>query len=370
MRFVTTLTTILFMLIVQFSIAQNLVPNPGFEEVTRCPQNFSADRFDFILPGWTSPTRGTPDHFHACSWGDADVPYNWAGISNANTGNGYAGIYVWQNELARNYREYIQCELAEPLVTGKRYQIQFYFKLASYALYSVNRIGLTLTTERIHVQHDVELSLEPILSVEKDSAITATTGGWELATMEYTANGGERFVIIGNFFKNSETKSQRIPGRISKSRMLTFNSYYYIDDVSVICLDTLDYNKVIPTKFGIDTVEVNKDYVLQNIQFEFDSYILVRSSFRELDKVVTYLNENKNLHIRLSGHTDFIGDDAYNLTLSRNRARSVADYLISKGIDTRRIITYGFGKVRPLIDEQTDEARKINRRVEIRFVIP
>ena len=74
------------------------------------------------------------------------------------------------------------------------------------------------------------------------------------------------------------------------------------------------------------------------------------------------------MNIRLSGHTDFIGSDDYNLVLSRNRARSVADHFVSRGIQSQRIISYGFGKSRPIVLEKTDEARKINRRVEIRFV--
>jgi len=88
-----------------------------------------------------------------------------------------------------------------------------------------------------------------------------------------------------------------------------------------------------------------------------------------LDKVVDYLKDSPEINVRLSGHTDFIGSDDYNITLSRNRARSVADYFVSKGIQSQRIISYGFGKTRPIVLDKTDEARKINRRVEIRFVM-
>jgi OOP family OmpA-OmpF porin len=99
--------------------AQNLVPNPSFEELSRCPNSFSTDKNDFIVPGWESPTTGTPDHFHGCSWGEADVPFNWAGSANAHSGKGYAGMYVWnKRDDDKSYREYIQCELAEPLVAG------------------------------------------------------------------------------------------------------------------------------------------------------------------------------------------------------------------------------------------------------------
>jgi outer membrane protein OmpA-like peptidoglycan-associated protein len=348
---------------------QNLVPNPSFEELTRCPQSFSTDKNDFVVPGWNSPTDGTPDHFHGCSWGEADVPFNWAGSSNAHSGKGYTGIYVWSNDPERNYREYLQCELAEPLQAGNQYVLEFYYKLASNSVYAVNRIGLALNEVPVDLSHDKLIEIAPALSVEKDTSIVNTTGGWERAKQVYVAKGGERFVIVGNFFDNRTTKFTRLPYRIGKNTMLTSSSYYFIDDVSVKPVDSLKQQLVpIVSKFKRDTIELNKDYILKNIQFEFDSYVLLRSSFVELDKVVEYLKERPEINIRLSGHTDFIGSDDYNLTLSRNRARSVADHFVLRGIKSQRIISYGFGKARPIVLDKTDEARKINRRVEIRFV--
>ncbi len=349
--------------------AQNLVPNPSFEELSRCPHSFSTDKNDFIVPGWKSPTNGTPDHFHGCSWGEADVPFNWAGSANANSGKGYAGIYVWSNDPDRNYREYLQCELAESLRAGEQYVLEFYYKLASNSVYTVNRFGLTLTEAPVNLAHDKLIEIAPVISIENDSAIVNTTGGWQHVKQVYRAKGGERFVVIGNFFDNNSTKYTRLPYRIGKNSMLTSSAYYFVDDVSVKPIDSLK-QKVVPviSKFKRDTIELNTDYILKNIQFEFDRYVLLRSSFIELDKVVEYLKQRPEIHVRLSGHTDFIGSEEYNLILSRNRARSVADYFVSKGIQSQRIISYGFGKARPIMLEKTDEARKINRRVEIRFV--
>ncbi|MDH4058879.1 MAG: OmpA family protein [Cyclobacteriaceae bacterium] len=349
---------------------QNLVPNPSFEELIRCPHSFSADRSDFIVPGWFSATKGTPDQFHTCSWTEADVPYNWAGSSNAKTGKGYVGIYAWMKRDDENhYREYIECELAEPLRAGKRYRLEFYFKLASYSVYSANRIGMLLSTDRIILDHDQVISIAPTLSIENDSSITESTGGWEHAVMEYSAQGGELFVTIGNFFGNNQTQYTKLPHRTGKSSMLSTSAYYYIDDVSVTPLDVEPVStETVRQLFDLEKVELNKDYILKNIQFEFDSYTLLSSSFKELNQVAEYLLANPNLNVRLSGHTDFLGTDEYNIVLSQNRARSVADYLISKGVKHGRINSFGFGKSRPIAPEKTDEARSINRRVEIRFI--
>ena len=353
-------------------MAQNLVPNPGFEEISRCPQGFSTDRNDFIVPGWTSATRGTPDQFHACSWNEADVPYNWAGASNARTGRGYVGIYAWIERADNNhYREYVQCELAEPLKAGLRYRLEFFYKLSSYSVYAIDRMGMLLTAERLELSHDQVIDMVPTLSVKKDSSITSQTGGWEYAEMEFVAKGGEMYVTIGNFYNNQQTGYTKLPHRVGKSSMLAHSAYYYIDDVGVTLLDQVhEVNEVNYIDFDEERIELNKDYILKNIQFEFDSYTLLKSSFPELDLVVQYMSNHPLVKARLSGHTDFLGSEAYNVLLSQNRARSVAEYLISKGIKADRITSFGFGKSRPIALEKTDEARSINRRVEIRFVEP
>lgn len=352
-------------------LAQNLVPNPSFEEISRCPNSFSTTKGDFVVPGWNSPTNGTPDHFHSCSWGEADVPFNWAGSSNAHTGKAYAGMYVWnKRDDSKSYREYIQCELAEPLVSGEVYILEFYYKLAPFSVYTSNRLGMVVTAQPMVLTHDQVIETVPQLSVVKDTTDLKAIDKWERARIEYKSQGGERYLTIGNFYNNQETKFKKLPFRFGKSAMLSTSSYFYIDDVAIHLVDSLKPKPVpIPTAdFKLDAFELNKDYILQNITFEFDSYILLRQSFVELDKVVEYLKQHPDVSVRLSGHTDFIGSDEYNITLSRNRAWSVGDHLITKGISSQRVISYGFGKTRPIALGKTDADRKINRRVEIRFV--
>src|SRR5687768_2852373 len=96
--------------------SQNLIPNPGFEAFSECPGNYSEAAHEFRAEGWRSATMGSPDHFHSCSVGEADVPHNWAGVSEAFEGNGYAGIYLWMNDASNSYREYLQCKLLQPLI--------------------------------------------------------------------------------------------------------------------------------------------------------------------------------------------------------------------------------------------------------------
>jgi outer membrane protein OmpA-like peptidoglycan-associated protein len=70
------------------------------------------------------------------------------------------------------------------------------------------------------------------------------------------------------------------------------------------------------------------------------------------------------MKIRINGYTDNIGSDADNLTLSENRAKAVVDYLVSKGVDNKRLTSKGFGETQPVADNSTEEGRALNRRTE------
>jgi len=76
------------------------------------------------------------------------------------------------------------------------------------------------------------------------------------------------------------------------------------------------------------------------------------------------LSENPAIEIEMSAHTDSRGSDEYNVKLSANRAKSVVEYILSKGISPGRIISEGYGETRPVVPNDTDENRQLNRRVE------
>lgn len=111
-------------------------------------------------------------------------------------------------------------------------------------------------------------------------------------------------------------------------------------------------------------IEIGQVVRLNNVFFDFDKWDLRPESFVELDRVVKLLNENPAIEIEMSAHTDSKGTDQYNITLSDNRAKSVRDYILSKGISEKRIISIGYGESRPVVANDTDENRQLNRRVE------
>jgi len=108
--------------------------------------------------------------------------------------------------------------------------------------------------------------------------------------------------------------------------------------------------------------------VLNNIFFDTGEYELKPTSVTELEKLRQYLERNPKLRIELQGHTDDVGSDEANLTLSQNRAEAVQNYLIEKGIDPERMIAKGYGETKPVAPNDTDENRAINRRTEMKIL--
>jgi len=101
-----------------------------------------------------------------------------------------------------------------------------------------------------------------------------------------------------------------------------------------------------------------------NVLFGFDKSELSDASKETLEKLVLVLNEYPDTDIELQGHTDSKGSDTYNQSLSEKRANSVSTYLVSKGIAQSRITAKGFGETMPKYDNETEEGRSQNRRVE------
>lgn len=117
---------------------------------------------------------------------------------------------------------------------------------------------------------------------------------------------------------------------------------------------------------ALQPIEVNASVILKNIFFDVNKYDLKPESQVELDKLVQLLTDNPTLKVEISGHTDNTGTTADNLVLSNNRAKSVVNYLITKGIAANRLTYKGYGESQPIADNKTDEGRAQNRRTEMK----
>jgi outer membrane protein OmpA-like peptidoglycan-associated protein len=107
---------------------------------------------------------------------------------------------------------------------------------------------------------------------------------------------------------------------------------------------------------------------INNIFFDFNKSELKSESYLELDRLYNFLKDNPEIKVEISGHTDNVGTDEYNMNLSQARANTVKEYLVGKGIDSERIISKGYGKSKPVSTNDTDEGRQLNRRVEFKIL--
>lgn len=106
---------------------------------------------------------------------------------------------------------------------------------------------------------------------------------------------------------------------------------------------------------------------LHGVNFAFNSAALNPSAYPKLNQVVTVMKEHPNIKVRIEGYTDDIGTASYNLVLSKRRAESAMNYLISAGVPADRLSAVGYGMKDPVASNKTSAGRAANRRVE--FVV-
>lgn len=129
--------------------------------------------------------------------------------------------------------------------------------------------------------------------------------------------------------------------------------------------DTLGLVKVVPAdSTHVLNTEIQK--FSQLVFFNFNSSSLKEESYKPLNEVVDILKNNKNLFFVIEGHTDNVGDAAYNMALSKRRAGAVKKYVVSKGITSNRVTSKGYGEETPIDTNDTEEGKARNRRVEIK----
>ena len=127
--------------------------------------------------------------------------------------------------------------------------------------------------------------------------------------------------------------------------------------------DVTDFEPLI-INIDLEPAEKGSVSVLKNIFFDVDKYDLKEKSITELEKIVQFLVENPSIQVEISGHTDNTGNPSYNQQLSEKRARSVNNYLISKGISQERLTWQGYGSSHPITTNDSESGRQQNRRIE------
>jgi OmpA-OmpF porin, OOP family len=340
---------------------QNLIPNPGFELAAATPLGwfYKGEHFNSAIKYWTSPTGTSPDVYSP----KVKAPDTWVekgfGKLKPHGGAAMLGITVYGCENGKPHcREYAQIQMLEPLVPNQNYILEFYYNHLPRSL-QVNNIGAYFSKKKINTKIEDALIFTPAV-YEKE--IMAAGNGWKKFSKKFNADGEADYLILGNFFTDNLTSNK--PS--GKPDGLNFG-YYYIDDVVLKKIPPILPIPVPDDDLTRIKIEKGKVVILKNIYFESDNFELEPRSFYELKKLLFLMRENPTMSIELRGHTDNQGTHDYNMKLSQGRAESVADFLVYNGIKAYRMKSKGFGETEPLTENESEDGRQNNRRVE--FVI-
>ncbi|MBL0025410.1 MAG: OmpA family protein [Saprospiraceae bacterium] len=130
--------------------------------------------------------------------------------------------------------------------------------------------------------------------------------------------------------------------------------------------------KTINVELVLEKIYENKEINLKNIYYDYDKWDIKPEAVPTLNQLTTILNDNPRINIQLSSHTDCRGLEDYNMILSQKRAQSVVDYLISKGIDEKRLVAVGYGKSLLIenceCEKCTENQHQVNRRTTFKII--
>lgn len=229
---------LLFFMAFSFAVnAQNLVPNYSFENRINCINQ--DDEFVGFVTNWTgqAASGGLSLFTSACSdtsvkYSSAGVPLNIDGFQYAHTGNSYIGIqtYVLAGKAYYNYRNYAEAQLIDTLKMGQRYYTTFFVSLGDSVDYACSDIGAYFSDSALSFNGStVKSYLIPQVANDPIKNPLTDTLNWMKVSGSFVAQGGEKYIVIGNFKTDSASVTQYMGNRSPDES----TDYYYIDDVIV-----------------------------------------------------------------------------------------------------------------------------------------
>lgn len=333
---------ILLFLIFPASIyAQNLVLNPSLEE---------RDTFRTVLYprdslcrnhvlGWFNPYYASTDFFNSDGKHLRTGSPLFANKIKAHSGNCYGGIYIDNTK----WKEYIAFNLIQPLEKGKNYKLEMFLNISKKSRLACRTLQIEFAdTSRFLIS---AFQGKYTLLQMPGTAQTAMIGNWVSVSVVFTAQGGEKAMALG--YLDDLFQSVSLP-ETPFNKVADSYCYYYIDDVSLTETTGPPIFRARPSR--------------PTIYFDVDKAIVKKEYFLPLDSVVMRMKGDALLKVTINGFTDSTGTNDDNLELSTERAQAVADYIVSKGIDPKRITIRGYSEANPVSE---DRAR--NRRVEFVF---
>ncbi len=357
----------------------NIVENGSFENSTGKVKRIGAISQS---EGWGSATGVKADYFVSSKDPVVGTPDNVYGSEVPKDGSSYAGIvaYSYGDKMPRSY---ITARLNENLKKGKKYCASYSVSLAESSKYAVNQMGMLFSKKEFESDSKASL-IEPTAQIKSDKIYNAIYG-WHQVCGVFIAEGGEKYLTIGNFNATQDIKNEK--NKLEKGVKITqiIAAYYYIDDVTVYEMDentSCDCNKIeaeekystliYQKQISIDESKNTSKQVIdgQQIFFGFGQDVLTPLSKTSLDVIARMMMANPNTRLQINGHTDALEDKvgaekSEFSSMDNKRIAAVMDYLKEKGVASERLIPSAQGSELSnpeAIDTDDDEVKQAKQR--------
>jgi gliding motility-associated-like protein len=214
----------LFTLLLKVGISQNLVKNPDFEQFKTCP--LSTSWFNKCVVDWYAFLDGDASYFNTCGISPGtSIPLNVFGSQYALSGSGYGCIMVYSWDFDPDRRMYIEGSFSKPLTADTIYCISYNVSLTDVSLGAIQNVDALLSDTLMDWNNDIENYLKNVTPQIKSPTMLTDNIGWTRISGLYKAHGGERYITLGNFLSNADTKIKKYADDVRVD--------YYIDDVDV-----------------------------------------------------------------------------------------------------------------------------------------
>lgn len=360
----------------------NMVPNPYFEELDGKIKK--TGEIAIAVP-WYSPTEAMADLFEEDHKNeDLNIPLNTHGKETPIDGSHYAGVrfYSYKNKEPRTY---ISAELYSEMKEGATYCISFNVSLADLSKYAVNNVGAHVSKKSVDAKGTGHLLLGNTVQ-DKSNDIIEEMSVWTRICGMYTAEGGEKYITIGNFEEDETTewKKMKKDAEFSTAQQ-TYDAYYYVEDIQVYMLDDDNKETCICEESDFDdaaTVIFSEHTTyewdeLTNVQklshstiyFASNKYMIEPQSREELDSIAALMIANPEMNVQVIGHSGAEEvkkekEDGFGIILAENRANKVIDELVARGVEASRLTAVVKNDEDPADTAINDVAKAKNRRVE------
>ena len=206
-------------------------------------------------------------------------------------------------------------------------------------------------------------NIRPIRTLYLKGVVTDNSNGKKLPSSVELINNADQSVLMK--IQTDETGLYFITLPVGRDYTLSVNRKGYLPFTELYSLVNKEADSVYVKNIGLQPLAINASFTFKNIGFTSNASILPETAAIELNKLVALLNENGTLQVQISGHTDNTGNEVENKNLSANRALSIVNFLIEKGISKNRLDYKGYGSSQPIASNDNPEGRARNRRTSV-----